>query len=129
MSDTAPQPLTDKHVYYLKASDNSSTVYTTVKGIMDPIKTLIDSGSSKNFINITFVRKHSLPLIELTHTRAAIAIDGQELPDQIRFRVNLEVTIENKTTKQHFYAMPLGDTSLILGMPWLQEVNPIIDWK
>jgi hypothetical protein len=126
MSESASRPLT-KHVYCLKTSSNASTVYTQVKGIMDPIKTLIDSGSSQNFINISYARKHSLPLIELTHTQSVIAINGKELPGLIRFRINLEITIEESTIKQRFYAMPLGDTPLILGMTWLKEANPRIN--
>jgi hypothetical protein len=27
-----------------------------------------------------------------------------------------------------FYVMALGDQNLILGLPWLEKHNPIIDW-
>ena len=28
-----------------------------------------------------------------------------------------------------FYVMTIGDQDLILGLPWLEKHNPIIDWK
>lgn len=128
MSDSAQEPSTS-HVYHCKASNNSPFVYTTVEGIMDPIKTLIDSGSSRNFISITFARKHALPLIELQHQRTVIGIDGNETQDKIRFRTSLTLEVEGRTFKQRFYAMPLGDTALILGTPWLTEADPDISWR
>lgn len=96
---------------------------------MDPIKTLVDSGSSKNFINITFTRKHSLPLIELQHQRAVIGIDGNKTQERVRFQTSLTLEVEGRTFKQRFYAMPLGDTTLILGNPWLTEADPDISWN
>jgi hypothetical protein len=96
---------------------------------MDPIKTLIDSGSSRNFIDISFARRHSLPLTELQHQRAVIGIDGQEIEDKIRFKTTINITIEGRSFKQRFYAMPLGDTNIILGMTWLKETNPDISWE
>ena len=128
MSVPVPRPL-KKHVYQVKSSNNTSIWYTNFKGIMDPVKTLIDSGSSRNFINITFARRHSLPLIELQHQRSVIGIDGQEIEDKIRFRTSITFTLEGKEFKQRFYAMPLGDTEAILGMTWLQDANPHINWE
>ena len=39
----------------------------------------------------------------------------------INFKIN------NKTMTEWFYVMTLGDQSLILGLPWLEMHNPIID--
>ncbi|QRW04602.1 Retrotransposable element Tf2 protein [Ceratobasidium sp. AG-Ba] len=68
-----------------------------VKGIMDPIPTLVDSGSSKNFLDINFAQNNKIPLIPLVNPRTVIAIDG--------------------------------DTDMILGLDWLQEADPDINWK
>lgn len=96
MSEAAQQPLTDKHVYYLKTTNDTPHLYITVKGIMDPRKTLVDSGSSRNFIDIAFARKNNIPLIKLQHSRGVIGINGEELPNKIRFRTKLEVNIEGR---------------------------------
>ncbi|QRW10167.1 Transposon Tf2-7 polyprotein [Ceratobasidium sp. AG-Ba] len=100
-----------------------------VKGIMDPIPTLVDSGSSKNFLDINFARDNKIPLISLVNPRTVIAIDGKELPNKIKNKATLEVEIEGRTFDITFFVMDLGDTDMILGLDWLQEADPDINWK
>lgn len=113
----------------MKMSNTAAIWYTSIEGITDPTPTLIDSGSSRNFINITFARRHSLPLTELQNPRGVIGINGKEVKSKIRFKTTINISIEGKTFKQRCYAMPLGDTNLILGLPWLQEADPEISWE
>ncbi|QRW07646.1 Retrotransposable element Tf2 protein [Ceratobasidium sp. AG-Ba] len=100
-----------------------------VKGIMDPIPTLVDSGSSKNFLDINFAQNNKIPLIPLVNPRTVIAIDGKELPNKIKNKATLEVEIEGWTFDITFFVMDLGDTDMILGLDWLQEADPDINWK
>ncbi|QRW08576.1 Retrotransposable element Tf2 protein [Ceratobasidium sp. AG-Ba] len=100
-----------------------------VKGIMDPIPTLVDSGSSKNFLDINFAQNNKIPLIPLVNPRTVIAIDGKELPNKIKNKATLEVEIEGWTFDITFFMMDLGDTDMILGLDWLQEADPDINWK
>ena len=117
MSVTAPIP--PEHVYYLKASDDTPVWYTLFDGIMDPVKTLIDSGSSRNFINSVFVFKHKLDTTTLRNPCAVIGIDGQEVENRITAFCNITFSIEGRTFTRRFYIMPLGNTDAILGMTWL----------
>ncbi|QRV81327.1 Transposon Tf2-1 polyprotein [Ceratobasidium sp. AG-Ba] len=100
-----------------------------VKGIMDPIPTLVDSGSSKNFLDINFAKNNNIPLTPLVNPRTVIAIDGKELPNKIKSKTTLEVEIEGWTFDVTFFVMNLGDTDMILGLDWLQEADPDINWK
>ncbi|QRW12452.1 Retrotransposable element Tf2 protein [Ceratobasidium sp. AG-Ba] len=100
-----------------------------VKGIMDPISTLVDSGSSKNFLDINFAKNNNIPLTPLVNPRTVIAIDGKELPNKIKNTTTLEVEIEGWTFDVTFFVMDLGDTDMILGLDWLQEADPDINWK
>ncbi|QRV83029.1 Transposon Tf2-7 polyprotein [Ceratobasidium sp. AG-Ba] len=100
-----------------------------VKGIMDPIPTLVDSGSSKNFLDINFAKNNNIPLTPLVNPRTVIAIDGKELPNKIKSKTTLEVEIEGWTFDVTFFVMDLGDTDMILGLDWLQEADPDINWK
>lgn len=109
-------------------SNNAPIWYTTVEGITEPARTLIDSGSSRNFLNSTFAKTHHIPLTELSCPRSVIAIDGKEVKDKIRHKASLTVTVDGKTFKQRFYVMPLGDVDAILGMTWLREADPDISW-
>ncbi|QRW01159.1 Retrotransposable element Tf2 protein [Ceratobasidium sp. AG-Ba] len=100
-----------------------------VKGIMDPISTLVNSGSSKNFLDINFAKNNNIPLTPLVNPRTVIAIDGKELPNKIKNKITLEVEIEGWTFDVTFFVMDLGDTDMILGLDWLQEADPDINWK
>ena len=130
MSEITPEPSEPIEVYIMmKGTMNALSTYTSIEGIMDPIKTLIDSGSSLNFLDIGFARRHSIPLIELPHPKIVIGIDGKEVKERIRHKVRLNLEIEDKKFSLIFHVMSLGDTPMILGLPWLQEANPIICWK
>ncbi|QRW04573.1 Retrotransposable element Tf2 protein [Ceratobasidium sp. AG-Ba] len=134
MSVPAQKPLTKnqkrkKRVLYLKKSEQTASIFTMVKGIMDPIPTLVDSGSSKNFLDINFAKNNNIPLTPLVNPRTVIAIDGKELPNKIKSKTTLEVEIEGWTFDVTFFVMDLGDTDIILGLDWLQEADPDINWK
>ncbi|QRW13242.1 Retrotransposable element Tf2 protein [Ceratobasidium sp. AG-Ba] len=134
MSVPAQKPLTKnqkrkKRVLYLKKSKQTASIFPMVKGIMDPIPTLVDSGSSKNFLDINFAQNNKIPLIPLVNPRTVIAIDGKELPNKIKNKATLEVEIEGWTFDITFFVMDLGDTDMILGLDWLQEADPDINWK
>src|SRR5205085_12384383 len=50
---------------YFRATNESTIVYTSITGITEPIPTLIDSGASKNFMDISWACSNNIPLIEL----------------------------------------------------------------
>lgn len=110
-------------------SSTSPVWHTTIEGITKKAKTLIDSGSSRNFINSPFVAQHHIPLVLLAKPWTVIAIDGKEVSKSITHKVRLNFTIEGRPFCQVFYVMPLGqDTNAILGMTWLKGANPRISW-
>lgn len=117
------------HVYYLKMASSSPIWCSTVEGIMDNIKTLINSGSSWNFIDISFAQQHNIPLVELSKPHTVIAIYRIEVSQSITHKVPLKITIEGWTFKQQFYVRLMGvETNIILGRTWLKEAKPKIFW-
>jgi hypothetical protein len=40
----------------------------------------------------------------------------------------MQLTIEGRLVQMSFDVLPLGKDEAVLGMPWLQEYNPRIDW-
>ena len=46
----------------------------------------------------------------------------------IRERCLITFTINDRIMTEWFYVTTLGDQDLILGLPWLEKQNPIIDW-
>ncbi|KAG8727658.1 hypothetical protein FRC12_022335, partial [Ceratobasidium sp. 428] len=96
---------------------------------MEPAKTLIDSGSSRNFIDQDYVKKNGLQTTKLRAKKSVVAIDGKELKDAISEKTEQKVEVEGKTLQCTFYVMTLGDTDIILGKDWLEEAEPMIEWK
>ena len=114
------------------SSNNSNSLVTPqieILGIMEKPKALINSGASANFINSSFVNKHKLPRIELAKARQVQAIDGKNLDLRIRHRVQLTFWLQGRKCSERFYVMPLGNPTIILGMPWLKHQQPHIQWS
>ncbi|KAF8673099.1 hypothetical protein RHS04_07681 [Rhizoctonia solani] len=88
MSESPLEPAEDSdEVYIMKGTNDTLSTYTSIEGIMDPVKTLIDSGSSQKFMDITFARNLKIPLIELHSPRTVIAIDEKEVEEKIQYNV------------------------------------------
>jgi hypothetical protein len=47
----------------------------------------------------------------------------------IRQKAKLSFTLGGKKFEETLFATGLGKQKIILGLPWLQENNPLIDWK
>ncbi|QRV87094.1 Transposon Tf2-1 polyprotein [Ceratobasidium sp. AG-Ba] len=94
-----PTRKTSTDVYYLKKSSNQSIIYTSVKGIMEPAKTLIDSGSSRNLIDQDYMKQKNITTTELSIKKSVIAIDGREIRDAISKETELNIEVEGKAMK------------------------------
>ncbi|KAB5592147.1 Transposon Tf2-1 polyprotein [Ceratobasidium theobromae] len=112
-----------------EAAGLSPNTHIKFHKITEPIETLVDSGSSCNFIDISFARKNKLSLIALPNEREVQGINGKILQNRIRFKIQEKFEVEGREFNQKFYAMPLGGTNTILGMDWLKTAKPIIKWN
>ena len=91
---------------------------------------LIDCGASGNFISLEFVRRHGIPMVISRRRRTITLADGsqqssrlcvQDVPLQLgRHRERMDCTV--MSLKNHGF-------DVVLGMPWLQQANPQIDWS
>ncbi|QRW20479.1 Retrotransposable element Tf2 protein [Rhizoctonia solani] len=79
----------------------------------DPLKTLIDSGATSNFISPSIVEKYKIPKTQLENPQVVqLAVSANGHPHTIPFLV-----------------CPIGNTPAILGMTWLTAEAPLIDWQ
>ncbi|CEL57200.1 Retrotransposable element Tf2 155 kDa protein type 2 OS=Schizosaccharomyces pombe (strain 972 / ATCC 24843) GN=Tf2-7 PE=4 SV=1 [Rhizoctonia solani AG-1 IB] len=93
------------------------------------ITTLIDSGASSNFISPSTVEKLRLPTITLKLPRTVTMLDGSTpKTGKIWKKVALEFSYDNCTMKHEFLVSPIGHHSAILGIKWLEQEQPKIDW-
>ncbi|KAF8755117.1 hypothetical protein RHS01_05431 [Rhizoctonia solani] len=96
----------------------------------DPIKTLIDSGVTSNFISPKLVEKLKLPKTLLKNPQVVRMLDGTiSQTGCIWHQVQLAVLANGHSHTIPFLVCPIGNTLAILGMTWLTTESPLIDWQ
>ncbi|QRW16712.1 Retrotransposable element Tf2 protein [Rhizoctonia solani] len=96
----------------------------------EPLKTLIDSGATSNFISPTIVEKLKIPKTLLENPRVVRMLDGTiSQTGCIWHQVQLAVLANGHSHTIPFLVCPIGNTPAILGMTWLSSESPLIDWQ
>src|ERR1700678_1400659 len=91
---------------------------------------LVDSGAGGKFIDQNFARNSRMDIYNLERLMKALNVDGTENKQgTIKQYVDLTFTIIGRPQIQRLFLTGLGKQKIILGFPWLQEQNPIINWK
>ena len=88
--------------------------------------TLIDGGSTGNFVDQHFAIENSLILHDLEQSMHVRLADGTQLIAQHSADVDLRVN--GYAWQGSCIVIPLAAYDIILGKPWLTAVNPRIDW-
>ena len=107
----------------LQITSNKSLKKKTVEG-------LLDSGASGKFIDSNFAREINAETKNLKKPIKVYNVDGT--PNKrgtITQYVELELEIHKRKNKHKFLVTGLGSQQIILGFPWLKEMNPLIDWQ
>ena len=92
-------------------------------------RALIDSGASISCIDWGFVRKQRIPTQRLKNPIQARNTDNSDnSKGVIRFTTTLFLDIGGITCQATLYIMYLGNENVILGLPWLKDDNPSINW-
>jgi hypothetical protein len=89
---------------------------------------LVDSGAQGNFINAALVAHHALATTPRTPSIQARTVNGLPLP-RIDTVVAANLTFHEHTEDINLDVTDIGNFDAILGLPWLQQHNPEIDWK
>jgi hypothetical protein len=92
-------------------------------------KTLIDSGADELFIHEDLIKLHHIPTLELKEPIKVKNVDGTpNKKGEITHYTWIKVQVGNRTEKLRFFISNIGKDHIILGLPWLERINPIIDW-
>lgn len=93
-------------------------------------RALIDSGASSNFVNINFVKQEGLHLIPRTPVPLSL-LDGAGNLSTITNEAIVPLRQCQPFSNMYIQALvtKLVTFPLILGMPWLQEHDPFINWR
>ncbi|QRW25579.1 Retrotransposable element Tf2 protein [Rhizoctonia solani] len=96
----------------------------------EPLKTLIDSGATSNFISPLIVEKYKIPKTQLKNPQVVRMLDGTiSQTGCIWHQVHLTVLANGHPHSIPFLVCPIGNTLAILGMTWLTAEAPLIDWQ
>ncbi|QRW19885.1 Retrotransposable element Tf2 protein [Rhizoctonia solani] len=100
------------------------------KFLAEPLKTLIDSGATLNFISPLIVEKYKIPKTQLKNPQVVRMLDGTiSQTGCIWHQVQLAVLANGHLHSIPFLVCPIGNTPAILGMTWLMAEAPLIDWQ
>ena len=101
------------------------SLYHSSLGKITDTTALIDSSATGNFVT----RNH-WPKERLTTPLYANNKDGSPNKNSmIQFHTKLTLCVGEKEETRWFHIIHLGNDNLILGLPWLHEANPIINWS
>jgi len=107
----------------------SSTLFK-VTGLVagTPAVILLDSGATGNFISTQFAaRLTSLPpMVAVSDTIKGY--DGSVQP-AAGLHPSVPIRISDYSDHLDLTVAPLHDNDVILGMPWLESLNPVVDWR
>ena len=95
------------------------------------METLIDSGAGGEFIDQNYARTLELSLQELTKPIPPLNVDGTlNKKGIIKQYLHLDRNIFGQKQKTiQLLVTRLGKEKMILGFPWHQKHNPIINWQ
>jgi RNase H-like domain found in reverse transcriptase/Reverse transcriptase (RNA-dependent DNA polymerase)/Chromo (CHRromatin Organisation MOdifier) domain/Integrase zinc binding domain/Integrase core domain/Aspartyl protease len=114
----------------MKLGDTKMLVGITVLGTN--VEALVDSGATANFLGESFAKQLGIPLREKKDPYRLIVADGNAIDhgDGTVWQETTPLLVQTKGHHGHviFDITNIGKTKAILGLPWLQETNPHIDW-
>ncbi len=110
----------------------SFTQYVNIIHIPEDIpqvSTLVDSSATSSFIHQTFVAQHNIPVVKKSTHVPVEVIDGRTIAFVAitHETTPLELCIDKHTEKIVLNIISTPHHPIILGLPWLEAHNPIID--
>jgi len=94
------------------------------------VKVLLDSRATGMFINRKFAKKQGFKLDQLKKPLIVMNVDGSNNSGgRITHKVECNVYYRRHQERIKFNVCNLGRMEVILGMSWLAEHNPEIDWE
>ena len=130
-TDSTPMDSLDlSHVTVQSISNRRFSIPTKVETVenTEEITALVDCGAEGLFIEKSITHKWRKSILKtLIKVRN---VDGTYNENRVIMeRCLIPFRIKDETMTEWFYVTTIGDQDLILGLPWLEKHNPIINWK
>ena len=135
---TKPKPIEMRNLY--AALNNTETLDNENDHIMVQIRlhgtkrqvtinAMIDSGATEDFIDKGFCSKYNIRTTQAKTTREVYLADGQpSAMGPITHTAKVPMDIGSHRELPTFQVAKLPNHEVILGMPWLKQHSPRIDW-
>jgi hypothetical protein len=122
ISSVGPYRKNEKVILRVKIKGKDGKEHTTMA--------MIDCGATENFIDRTFAEQQQLPLTKKTVPRRVLAVDGRELVGgPVTHEATVTLTIDDHREEIKLHCITIGNSPIIVGLPWLRKHNPNINWK
>ncbi|KAI5448775.1 hypothetical protein NCC49_006605 [Naganishia albida] len=91
---------------------------------------MLDSGATGNFINQNVVDQYAIPTDRLKNPKALSVVDGRPIDSgRVTHRTSqTQMTMDGHQEQVSFLATAIGKHQVILGLPWLERHNPVVNW-
>jgi hypothetical protein len=95
------------------------------------VSALVDSSATSSFIDQTFIAQHNIPVVKKSTPVPVKVIDGRTIASGAitHETTPLELYIGKHMEKIVLNIISTPHHPIILGLPWLEVHNPIIDWR
>jgi len=94
------------------------------------INAMIDSGATEDFIDREVCNKHRIKMIKAKNPREIYLADGKpSTMGPVTHLMKVTMDISSHMDLATFQVVNFQNHEVILGMPWLREHNPTIDWN
>jgi len=92
--------------------------------------TLVDSGTSENFVDKAYAEASRIPMQQKVTPRRVLTVDGSELTGgPVTHDAEVHLTINHYEEDIRLHCITIRNAPIILGLPWLKLHNPVIGWK
>jgi len=94
------------------------------------INAMIDSGGTEDFIDSEVFDKHGIKMVIAKNPREIYLADGKpSAMGSVTHMTKVPMDISSHRELATFQVVNLQNHEVILGMPWLRQHNPTIDWN
>ena len=113
-----------------KKRSMKATVNIESTNLQATTEALIDSKATDNFISLVLSNRHKLPMYKLDKSRVVRNVDSTPNSiGKVTYATNLTIEYNDIHAELCFLIIDLGGDDIILGYPFLELTNPIINWS
>lgn len=132
VATSASLGITISHVLVAEVNGQSMKIPLSItqrKKTVEP-KALIDSGAGGVFMDVNYVKKQGLITTKMIKPLPVYNVDGTpNARGPITECVWAMTKLGSKSHLVKYFVTALGDQDVILGLSWLRQYNPLVNWK